>query len=119
MFLVDFEEGRLVPDRELKNEISTRRPYGEWLDKQRLRLTDIPFEKIQVKVVDGEIVFPMEAKGRQARVEGVVEALKLTKEQAIALGQHRAEEHGTEFDPSSVTGPVTYYRIRGLGAEIE
>jgi glutamate synthase (NADPH) large chain len=30
MFLVDFEQGRLIPD-ELKNEFAGRRPYAEWL----------------------------------------------------------------------------------------
>ena len=32
MFLVDFEQGRLIPDDELKHEFASRRPYGEWLD---------------------------------------------------------------------------------------
>jgi glutamate synthase (NADPH/NADH) large chain len=40
MFLVDFEQGRLVPDEELKHEFATRRPYGEWLDSGRLALRD-------------------------------------------------------------------------------
>lgn len=69
-------------------------------------------------MVDGEIVFPMEAKGRMARVEGVPEEMNLTKEQAIRMGKHRAEEQGTSFDPASVTGPVKFYRIKGLGAVI-
>lgn len=87
---------------------------GCWMDIA----SDLAFEKIKVKVVDGEIVFPMEAKGKTARVEGVAEEIKLTKEQAIRMGKHHAEEQGTEFDPASVTGPVSFYRIRGLGAEI-
>lgn len=87
---------------------------GCWVDIA----SDLPFEKIQVKVVDGEIVFPMEAKGRMARVEGVPEEMNLTKEQAIRMGKHRAEEQGTSFDPASVTGPVKFYRIKGLGAVI-
>jgi hypothetical protein len=88
---------------------------GCWVDIA----SDLPFEKIQVKVVDGEIVFPMEAKGRLARVEGIPEEMKLTKEQAIRMGTHRAEEQGTTFDPSSITGPVSFYRIKGLGAVIK
>ena len=36
-------------------------------------------EKIQVKVTDGEIVFPMSASGRMAVVEGVVEELRLSR----------------------------------------
>lgn len=87
---------------------------GCWVDIA----SDLPFDKIQVKVVDGEIVFPMEAKGRMARVEGVPEEMNLTKEQAIRMGKHRAEEQGTSFDPASITGPVQFYRIKGLGAVI-
>ena len=41
MFLVDFEEGRLVPDRELKEDFSSRRPYQQWLTAQRIRLSDL------------------------------------------------------------------------------
>ncbi|MDX1606974.1 MAG: glutamate synthase central domain-containing protein, partial [Candidatus Competibacterales bacterium] len=38
MFLVDFDQGRLIPDDELKHEISSRRPYDEWLANQHLHL---------------------------------------------------------------------------------
>jgi len=40
MFLVDFVQGRLVPDSELKEEFANRRPYGEWLDQERISLRD-------------------------------------------------------------------------------
>lgn len=76
------------------------------------------YEKIQVKVEDGVIVFPLTARGKTARVEGTVEKLELTYEEALAAAQARAEEHGEEFDPSTVTGPETTYRIRGIGAVI-
>ena len=88
---------------------------GCWMDIA----SDVPFDKIQVKVVDGEIIFPMEAKGLTATVEGMVERLDLTREQIIRWERHRAQEQGTEFDPSTVTGPVSIYRIRGLGAVIK
>ncbi len=88
---------------------------GCWLDIAG----DLPFEKIKVKVVDGEIVFPIEAKGRLAKVEGIAEEMKLTQEQAIRMGKHHAEEQGTTFDPSTVTGPVNFYRLHGLGAVIQ
>jgi glutamate synthase (NADPH/NADH) large chain len=41
MFLVDFERGCLVPDDELKNEFANRRPYGDWLEENRIALRDI------------------------------------------------------------------------------
>ncbi len=42
MFLIDFAAGRMIPDVELKNDIASRRPYGEWLEDQSLRLTKLP-----------------------------------------------------------------------------
>ncbi|KAB2892247.1 MAG: DUF4920 domain-containing protein [Desulfobulbaceae bacterium] len=87
---------------------------GCWMDIS----SDIPFEKIQVKVVDGEIVFPLEAKGRTALVEGIAEELKLSREEAVELARHQAMESGGTFDPATITGPVNFLRIRGLGAVI-
>jgi hypothetical protein len=60
----------------------------------------------------------MEARGKQAVVEGVVESMELTKEDVIARRKHHAEETGETFDPASVTSGETVLRIRGLGAEI-
>jgi len=41
MFLVDFEQGRLVPDEELKADFAARRPYARWLKEQRICLGDL------------------------------------------------------------------------------
>lgn len=41
MFLLDFEQGRLIPDAELKQEISAKRPYGEWLANQKITLEKV------------------------------------------------------------------------------
>ncbi|MCS7052665.1 MAG: hypothetical protein NZM09_02900, partial [Ignavibacterium sp.] len=62
---------------------------------------------------------PISAKGSNALVEGTVYKIELTKEEAIKYFEHLAEESGKEFDPESVTGPMTIYQIRGIGAEIE
>jgi hypothetical protein len=75
-------------------------------------------EKIQVKVTDGEIVFPMEASGRIAVVEGIVEELNMSREQMVQYLQHLAEEKGQPFDPSTVK-EERLIRLRGLGAQIE
>ena len=88
---------------------------GCWLDIA----SDTPFEKIQVKVTDGVIVFPMSARGRIAYVEGVLEELKLSKKDALDYQRHKAKEKGVSFNPATVTGPQTIYRLRALGAVIE
>ena len=74
---------------------------------------------IKVKVKDGEIVFPVEAKGKTALVEGKVYKIELTQEKAIQHFEHVAEEKGEAFDPSTITGPMTIYQIKGLGAVIQ
>ena len=79
---------------------------------------DREFEKIRVKVTDGEIVFPMAARGKTAWVEGIVESMELSKEDVIAQRKHHAEETGEAFDPATVTSGETVLRIRGLAAEI-
>jgi glutamate synthase (NADPH/NADH) large chain len=42
MFVVDLEQGRIISDDELKKEICTRQPYGQWLKENKVRLQDLP-----------------------------------------------------------------------------
>jgi glutamate synthase (NADPH/NADH) large chain len=41
MFLIDFEQGRMIPDEEIKGEFARRHPYRRWLDDQRVDLADL------------------------------------------------------------------------------
>lgn len=45
MFLIDFEQGRMIPDEELKADFADRRPYGEWLNENKLTLEGLPQAK--------------------------------------------------------------------------
>ncbi|HKK48974.1 MAG TPA: glutamate synthase large subunit [Alkalispirochaeta sp.] len=42
MFLVDFDQGRIVGDEELKNGIAGRHPFRRWLEEQRIALDHLP-----------------------------------------------------------------------------
>jgi RecJ-like exonuclease len=75
--------------------------------------------KIRIKVKDGDIVFPVSAVGGKAVAEGTVYKIELSQEEAVKYYEHLAEESGKEFNPESVTGPVTIYQIKGIGAEID
>jgi gamma-glutamylcyclotransferase (GGCT)/AIG2-like uncharacterized protein YtfP len=88
---------------------------GCWMELK----SDAENQKIKIKVKDGDIVFPVEAKGKSALVEGTVYKIELTKEEAIEYYEHVATEQGKEFDAATVTGPVTLYQIKGIGAEIK
>lgn len=56
MFLVDMNEGRIIEDEEVKNDIVTKRPYKKWLKENLLHLVDIPYtqNKIPEEVMDFE-----------------------------------------------------------------
>ncbi len=81
--------------------------------------SDREYESIQFKVDDGVIVFPMEAKGKNAIAEGVVSVRTYSVDELIKQGEHQAEEQGTTFDPSTVQGPKTVVRLMGEGAVIK
>jgi glutamate synthase (NADPH/NADH) large chain/glutamate synthase (ferredoxin) len=42
LFLVDLQRGRIVEDTELKREVATRRPYGEWFVRNSVHFDDLP-----------------------------------------------------------------------------
>jgi glutamate synthase (NADPH) large chain len=41
LFLIDFEQGRLIPDEEVKHEFAAQRPYAQWLREQRITLDEL------------------------------------------------------------------------------
>jgi glutamate synthase (NADPH/NADH) large chain len=41
MFVVDMEQGRIISDEELKNEICSRKTYGDWLNQYKIRLEEL------------------------------------------------------------------------------
>jgi len=80
--------------------------------------SDKEFESLTIKVTDGVIVFPMSMKGKHAVAEGVVQKIPLSLESTRKFLAHQAEEAGEEFDPASVTEPMTMIRIAGTGAVV-
>ena len=105
--------GKSVKVEGLIVDVCSRR--GCWMSLA----SDRAFETLRVKVTDGEIVFPITARGKRAVVQGKVQEIKMTMEQAIEFKRHQAQESGKPFDPASVTGPVTLYQVYATGAIVE
>ncbi|WP_332692768.1 glutamate synthase large subunit [Halalkalibacter lacteus] len=42
MLLVDLEQGRMIPDEEIKGQVSSEQPYQDWLAKHLMSLDDLP-----------------------------------------------------------------------------
>jgi Domain of unknown function (DUF4920) len=75
--------------------------------------------EVRIKVEDGVLVFPKEAKGRWAVATGTVAIKEMTREEYVAWAKHLADEMGEEFDESSIKPPYRLVEIEGSGAEIE
>ncbi len=56
MLLVDTEQGRIVSDEELKNEMAAAEPYKEWIDQYLVQLDDLPKQTIDDKLDDHDKV---------------------------------------------------------------
>ena len=55
MLLVDLEQGRIIPDEEIKHQLATRRPYGEWLKQNQINLDALP-EPTRIQTSDHETI---------------------------------------------------------------
>ena len=57
MFVVDMEEGRIISDTELKQTICSQKPYGDWLNKYKIRLEELPEPRVSFTHLEPEQVF--------------------------------------------------------------
>jgi glutamate synthase (NADPH/NADH) large chain len=57
MFVVDMELGRIITDEELKKDICSQKPYGEWLNKYKIRLEELPAPRVMFTHLESEQVF--------------------------------------------------------------
>jgi hypothetical protein len=80
--------------------------------------SDQELQSLRVKVEDGVIVFPLEAKGKHAVAEGILRKHDLDLEQTRMMKEHQCAENGERFDPESVKEPGVVYELEGLGARI-
>ena len=76
---------------------------------------------IRIKVTDGEIVFPLSAKGKNIIAEGIFTKLELSEKQAKNWKHHLALEKGIELDTSSIilsASDFYEYRLNSTSAKI-
>ncbi len=75
---------------------------------------------LKVKVKDGEIVFPLAARGKPAAAQGSFERLEMSREKYVSYRKHLAEENHQPFDEATLPaeGPFRVYQLKGSGAEI-
>lgn len=81
--------------------------------------SDKQYKTLRIKVRDGDMVFPMTAMGKTAFATGVLKAIPLDLETSLRYLAYQAKEMDEEFDPASVTEPITIYQVSPSGVSIE
>jgi len=108
---VDAYNGKTVRVEGLVTEVCEKR--GCWMNIAG----DEPFQNLRFKVQDGEITIPVSAKGKYAVAEGTISKVELSKEDALAMREHEAEEQGKPVDESAPL-PTFSVKLAGKGAVI-
>jgi len=57
MFVVDMAQGRIISDDELKQTICSQKPYGDWLNKYKIRLEELPEPRVMFTHLEHDQVF--------------------------------------------------------------
>ncbi|HJT72709.1 MAG TPA: glutamate synthase large subunit, partial [Chitinophaga sp.] len=57
MFIIDMEQGRIIGDEELKQTICSQQPYGEWLNKYKIRLEELPEPRVTFSHLEHDQIF--------------------------------------------------------------
>ena len=63
MLLIDLEEGRIIQDPEIKEELASSHPYQDWLNSVQIKLEDLPALAPQDGPSEGEILDLQQAFG--------------------------------------------------------
>ena len=94
MFLIDMEQGRIIDDEEIKAELSSSKPYRDWLNKTQIHLEDLP-KGIGVMAPDKETLLD-----RQQAFGYTQEDIKFLLRPMILTGMEATGSMGADNPPA-------------------
>ena len=97
MLLVDLEQGRLVPDEELKATLAKSHPYKQWLEKTQIVLEDMPIAVAAAPISNLPLL------DRQQTFGYTQEDLKLLMTPMAAQGEEAVGSMGTDTPISALS----------------
>jgi glutamate synthase (NADPH) large chain len=96
MFLVDVSRGRIVHDDDVKAELASAQPYGEWLHAGLINLADLPERE--------HVVFPHESVTRRQQIFGYTEEeLRILVTPMAMSGAEPIGSMGTDTPPAGLS----------------
>ncbi|MDG1875733.1 MAG: glutamate synthase large subunit, partial [Mariniblastus sp.] len=92
MFLVDFENKRIVADHELKDGIANRLPYSQWVANQRITFDELPKHELTPFLPTDERVAQMRAFGYTNETLDfmLLPLVKVEKDPILSMGNDAA-----------------------------
>lgn len=57
MFVVDMEQGRIISDAEIKQQVCGRRPYADWINQYQIKLEELPEPRLVFSGLSEESIF--------------------------------------------------------------
>ncbi len=81
--------------------------------------SDEKYQTLMLKVKDGDMVFPLSAKGKLAYATGTLSHKTYTADQLIAMEKERAKEQKREPKIEEIKGPKTFYQFSPVGVRID
>ncbi|OQX48034.1 MAG: glutamate synthase large subunit, partial [Candidatus Sedimenticola endophacoides] len=94
MFLIDTEQGRIIDDVELKEQLASSKPYAEWLKQSQIRLEDLP------EVVGAMSPDPATLLDAQQAFGYTQEAVKFLLTPMVLTGQEATGSMGADNPPA-------------------
>ncbi|MDO6965300.1 glutamate synthase large subunit [Rhizobium alvei] len=97
MLLIDMEKGRIISDEEVKADLATAHPYGDWLDKSQLILEDL--DPVEPRALRRDVSLL----DRQQAFGYTIEDTKLLMSPMATTGQEAVGSMGTDTPISAMS----------------
>ncbi|RZS84320.1 glutamate synthase-related protein [Pigmentiphaga kullae] len=117
MFLIDLELGRIIDDKELKDQLANSKPYRQWIERIRIKLDTLP-EPIREEIEEGRSSVPM--LDRQQAFGWTQEDYKFILRPMAALGEESTGSMGNDAPLAVLSGKnkSLYNYFRQLFAQV-
>ena len=79
MFLLDFEQGRIIDDSEIKNSLAVQKPYSKWLQENSLssdNIKDFKSEELSIPLVTLQQIFGYSQEDINILIEPMISSKK-------------------------------------------
>ncbi|MXV16197.1 glutamate synthase large subunit [Hufsiella ginkgonis] len=85
MFLIDTGEGKIITDEEIKMQLASRQPYGQWLENYKIRIEDLPEPRLAFTDLAADSVFKYQQVFGYSRedIETLIKPMALEGKEAV------------------------------------